>query len=76
MRPGEARDREELDQAIAALRDRFPTPQAVPRPRSLAGLRLAPATIECWHGSPDDRLHERWRYRRVEGGWSVEVLVP
>jgi pyridoxine/pyridoxamine 5'-phosphate oxidase len=36
---------------------------------------LIPERIEAWRGSPD-RLHDRRRFLRVEGGWREETLVP
>ena len=46
------------------------------RPEHWGGLRVVPESVEFWQGRPD-RLHDRIRYRRDEGGaWVVERLAP
>jgi pyridoxamine 5'-phosphate oxidase len=62
-------------EGIEALRQRHPTPDAVPRPELLRGVYLVPERIEAWRGSPD-RLHDRRRFFRENGGWREETLVP
>ena len=68
--------REELDEACAAASARFGGDAPVPRPADWGGLRVAPGSVEFWHGRPN-RLHDRLRYRREpEGVWVVERLAP
>ena len=68
--------REELDEACAAASARYPEGEPVPRPPNWGGLRIAPDTVEFWHGRPN-RLHDRLRYRRDAGGvWVIERLAP
>ena len=63
-----------LEDAVAALAGRYPEGN-VPRPDEWGGLRLEPSRYEFWqHG--DDRLHDRFRYRRDQGAWVVERLGP
>jgi len=62
-------------QGIDTLRQRYPTPEAVPRPELLRGVYLVPERIEVWRGSAD-RLHDRHRFVRGATGWREEVLVP
>jgi pyridoxamine 5'-phosphate oxidase len=50
-------------------------PGAIPRPPFWGGFRVTPDEVEFWHHR-DDRLHDRLRYRRAEGGWVVERLSP
>lgn len=68
--------REPLDAALVALADRWPEGAEIPPPAHWGGLRVVPETVEFWQGRPD-RLHDRLRYRRVEGDdWVVERLAP
>lgn len=47
----------------------------VPRPEQWGGYQLDPERIEFWQGRPS-RLHDRLRYRKVNGSWIVERLYP
>jgi pyridoxamine 5'-phosphate oxidase len=67
-------NREELDQRVAEL-DREHAGRDVPRPEHWGGYRLVPDTYEFWQHR-DDRLHDRLRYRRDHGGWTIERLSP
>jgi len=66
--------REVLETAVAELASRYPD-GAVPRPEEWGGLRLVASRFEFWqHG--DDRLHDRFSYRREGEAWAVERLGP
>jgi pyridoxamine 5'-phosphate oxidase len=66
--------RDVLEAAVAELSTRHPN-GAVPRPDEWGGLRLVAARFEFWqHG--DDRLHDRFSYRREGEAWTVERLGP
>lgn len=66
--------REVLETAVAELAATYPD-GAVPRPHEWGGLRVVPSRFEFWqHG--DDRLHDRFTYRREGEGWAVERLGP
>ena len=66
-------DRAELERLYADAQDQFG--EDVPLPPHWGGLRLVPDAYEFWeHG--DDRLHDRVRYERREGGWRRERLAP
>jgi pyridoxamine 5'-phosphate oxidase len=63
-----------LEHAVAALMARYPEAD-VPRPDEWGGLRLVASQYEFWqHG--DDRLHDRFRYRREAEVWKIERLGP
>ncbi len=47
----------------------------VPRPSFWGGFRLTPSEFEFWQHR-EDRLHDRFRYRRGNGGWTIERLAP
>jgi pyridoxamine 5'-phosphate oxidase len=47
----------------------------VPLPPFWGGYRLTPDAIEFWQHR-DDRLHDRLRYRRANGDWTIERLGP
>jgi pyridoxamine 5'-phosphate oxidase len=63
-----------LEQRVAELIAEYDG-REVPRPPFWGGYRLAPADVELWQGRPD-RLHDRLRYRRVDGRWVLERLSP
>ena len=45
------------------------------RPASWGGYRLVPDMVELWQGQVS-RLHDRVRYRRLEGAWVRDRLAP
>ena len=67
--------RAELEQRVNDLARRYPDGVSLPRPDRWTGYRIRPATVEFWQEAPD-RLHDRFRYRRVAGSWDVERLSP
>lgn len=67
--------RESIEQALAHLEAQTEG-RPVERPRNWGGYRLIPGEFEFWQGRPN-RLHDRIRYRRGEGGaWLRERLAP
>ena len=66
-------DKEALVAAVAEL-ERLHGDD-VPRPARWSGYRLSPDAFEFWEEGPD-RLHDRIRYRRAAGTWTVERLSP
>ncbi|MBA4503153.1 pyridoxamine 5'-phosphate oxidase [Marinobacterium marinum] len=66
--------RETLEQRVQTLGQRY-AGQQVPCPETWGGYRLIPHQIEFWQGR-ENRLHDRFRYTRVEGQWQLERLQP
>jgi pyridoxamine 5'-phosphate oxidase len=66
--------RAELDERVREYETKF-AGEDVPLPPFWGGFRLAPAVIEFWQGRIN-RLHDRVRYTRTDGGWSVQRLYP
>jgi pyridoxamine 5'-phosphate oxidase len=66
--------RDALEQRVAEL-ERDLAGAEVPRPETWGGYRLVPAAWEFWQHR-DDRLHDRFRYERDDGGWKVDRLWP
>jgi pyridoxamine 5'-phosphate oxidase len=63
-----------LEDRVAELVERFGTGE-VPCPPTWGGYRVVPEWIEFWHHQ-EDRLHDRFRYRRDGDGWVLERLAP
>lgn len=68
--------RETLLQGIAALQQRYPDKDTMQPPETLRGVYLVPGEIDVWHGSPEDRLHDRHLCIRTDTGWQCQTLVP
>jgi pyridoxamine 5'-phosphate oxidase len=66
-------DRSELEEAAREITERYG--ENPPLPDFWGGYRVIPDEIEFWQGRPD-RLHDRLRYRKAEGGWLIERLSP
>ena len=49
--------------------------QPVSLPEYWGGCRVIPDTIEFWEHR-DNRLHDRLRYSKKNGGWRIERLAP
>jgi pyridoxamine 5'-phosphate oxidase len=64
-----------LDERAAELERRWPAGTQVPMPDFWGGYRLEPQIIEFWQ-SRESRLHDRLRYRRTAGGWTIERVSP
>lgn len=62
-----------LEKRVAELEGRFG--DEVPCPPFWGGYRLVPESVEFWHHR-EDRLHDRLRYDRTEGGWALKRLSP
>jgi pyridoxamine 5'-phosphate oxidase len=66
--------RETLETRVADLRRQFADGR-VPRPAQWGGYRLIPRSYEFWQGR-EGRLHDRFRFARVDGAWVAQRLQP
>ncbi len=63
---------------LLAMRERVKSLSAesgVQRPENWGGYRIIPEEIEFWQGRPN-RLHDRIRYRKMDGTWVIARLAP
>lgn len=67
-------EREELERRYADAAGQTGDGE-VARPPHWGGYLLAPETVEFWQGR-DDRMHDRFLYRRDGAGWAIERLAP
>lgn len=64
-----------LEQKFGELQARFGRGE-IPLPSFWGGYQVQPAMVEFWQGR-ENRLHDRFRYRRDVGdSWQVERLAP
>ncbi|MFQ5747757.1 MAG: pyridoxamine 5'-phosphate oxidase [Gemmatimonadota bacterium] len=66
--------REELERSFREYEVTFRGGE-VPLPPFWGGYRLTPESIEFWQGRAN-RMHDRLRYVREDGGWRRERLSP
>lgn len=73
-----------VEQRYADLQEQYPEGTDVPLPDFWGGWLVRPESVEFWQGR-ESRLHDRLRYRAVDGGsgdmgdataWQVERLSP
>lgn len=67
-------DRAELEARWSELEARYAGGE-VPRPPHWGGFLVTPLEIEFWQGRPD-RLHDRFRYLRIDNAWDRARLQP
>jgi pyridoxamine 5'-phosphate oxidase len=68
-------DRADLEARVAAVEARFADVEQIPRPAHWGGWLITPVEAEVWQGRPS-RLHDRFRYRTLDGAWITERLAP
>lgn len=67
-------DRSVLEERINKLAIEYQD-REIPKPEHWGGIRVIPEEFEFWQGRPS-RLHDRLRYRLVDGSWKIERLAP
>lgn len=67
--------REVLEEQVKAMEKRFADYTEVPRPDFWGGMLIQPQKYEFWQGR-ESRLHDRIRYKKVNGVWLTERLNP
>ena len=67
--------RDELEQMVAEIEQRFAGEDEVPLPPFWGGYRIVATAIEFWQGR-QDRLHDRVRYELAGDTWGRERLGP
>lgn len=68
------KSRDELENHIVILKDKY-AGQEIPRPDHWGGYIVKPTSMEFWQGRPS-RLHDRIRYKFVDGSWIIDRLAP
>ena len=66
--------RKELVERFESLQKEYED-KNIPLPGFWGGYRVIPSEIEFWQGGAN-RLHDRFRYLRNEGGWVIDRLAP
>ena len=71
------RSRRVLDDALAAVTQRFAEDEAVPVPGHWGGWRIRPEEVEFWQGRAN-RMHDRLRFVSDphDRSWTVRRLAP
>ncbi len=70
------KDREELENQVQEVENRFKAEENIPVPEFWGGMRLVPDSVEFWQGRIG-RLHDRLKYVKSENGeWKIERLSP
>ncbi len=68
-------NREVLEERLTELMNELADTENIPVPPYWGGYCLAPREIEFWQGRIN-RLHDRFRYTRLNGDWKIERLSP
>lgn len=67
--------RKQLEGWVRETEERFEGTEDIPVPEFWGGLRIVPERIEFWQGR-ENRLHDRFVYDKVDGGWTLDRLSP
>jgi len=61
-------------QAYESMKHKFADGE-IPLPDFWGGYRVEPISIEFWQGR-ENRLHDRFEYRRDGNSWKIQRLAP
>jgi pyridoxamine 5'-phosphate oxidase len=67
-------DRDWLETKVAEVQRQYPEGD-VPLPPHWGGYTISPTLFEFWQGR-SSRLHDRIRYRSLDGAWAIDRLSP
>lgn len=67
--------RAEIEQLFQDNLRRFEGVDDIPLPDFWGGYEVIPTELEFWQGRPS-RLHDRIKYTKVQGAWSMNRLAP
>lgn len=68
-------NRQWLSEQFEAVTAAHAEQDTLQRPDHWGGIIVVPDEYEFWQGRPN-RLHDRLRYRRNDGEWTIERLAP
>lgn len=66
--------RQMLEAQFARMKEKFSQGE-IPLPDFWGGYRVVPEEIQFWQGG-ENRLHDRFQYLLINGGWEVSRLAP
>ena len=67
--------RDTLESRVLHLEEKYSEDESVPRPPHWGGYALTPVEFEFWAEKPF-RLHDRFKYIKIEEGWKKTRLYP
>lgn len=67
--------RDVLEERQKEIESKYKDEAQLPLPDFWGGYIVRPTAIEFWQGRPS-RLHDRLRYKLVDGEWKIERLAP
>ena len=71
----QSNNQDDLLSRFEAFQSEFAGIKVIPRPEHWGGYRVMISACEFWQGRPN-RLHQRWRYERMDQDWQITPLDP
>ena len=69
------KNRKFLKKRMSAIEDKFKGIDKLPLPENWGGYQVDPFMLEFWQGR-ESRLHDRFRFKKVEDTWQLDRLAP